>query len=215
MFSLIFAQNISAQEPSSPSLTKDVEKLEKMVLKQYKRDSHQSVDNVHLFNVYDVACDNRDIRETFADTSFISKLVYGYVRVKCSRYLATVSVVCDSDNKIVGEWHWNAYSNHAVFFDQSFMDTINLRQIVQVYRIREGLKDPFLIGVMDCGKTCLIDSKKHGYKVYPISECSDLQWKHILKGHPKLEIDSTHIPKFKMPVPDSTMEKNPIKTNTQ
>ena len=192
---LLFVHCIYAQESPKPSLTKDIEKLEKMVLKQYKRDSHQSVDNVHLFNVFDVACDNRDKRETFADTSFIKNLEYGYVKVKCRKYLSSVSMVCDADNKIVGEWHWNAYSNHAVFFDQSFMDTLKLRQIVQVYRICEGLKDPFLIGVMDCGKTCLIDSQKNGYKVYPIAECSDLQWDYIMKGQPKLEIESPLVPK--------------------
>ena len=208
---LLFVQCIYAQESPRQFLSKDVKKLEAMVLKQFKKESRQSVDNVHLFNVYDVACDNRELRETFADTSFISKLVYGYVRVKCRRYLAAVSVVCDSGNKIVGEWHWNAYSNHAAFFDQSFMDTIKSRQIVQVYRIREGLKDPFLIGVMDCGKTCLIDSKKYGYKIYPISECSNLQWNYIMKGHPKLEIDSTHIPKIKMPVPDTNSQKELFK----
>ena len=212
---LLFIQCIYAQELPLPFLTKDVEKLEKMVLKQYKRDSHQSVDNVHLFNVYDVACDNRDIRETFADTSFISKLVYGYVRVKCRRYLAAVSVVCDSDYKIVGEWHWNEYSNHAVFFDQSFMDTLNMRQLVQVYRVREGLKDPFLIGVTKDCKTCLIDSQQYGYKVYPIIDLSDMQWKQILAGHPKLEIDTSHIPKLKIPVPDTTLKKKPIEINKQ
>ena len=112
---LLIAPSVDAQS------VKDVERLEKMVLKQYKSNSSQNADDVHLFHVYDVYCDNRDKRETFADTSFIKKLEFGFVRVNCRRYLLAVSMVCNSDNKIVGEWHWNAYSNRAAFFNQSFM----------------------------------------------------------------------------------------------
>jgi hypothetical protein len=187
--SLFFVHNIFAQELPTPFPKEEIQKLEKKVMKMYKKASPESTDDVRFFHVFDVACDNREIKETFADTSFIKKLEYGYVKVNCRKYLSSVSMVCDSDNKIVGEWHWNAYSNHAVFFDQPFMDTLNMRQIVQVYRVLDGLKDPMLIGVtVDC-KTCLIDSQKYGYKVYPIAGCSDLQWDYIMKGHPKLELE--------------------------
>ncbi len=192
---LFFVQSIFAQELPTPFPKEDVQKLEKKVLKMFKKASHESTDGVRLFHVFDVACDNRDKRETFADTSFIKKLKYAYVRVKCSKYLLDVSIVCDLGNKIRGVWFWDAYFDHKVLYEQSFIDTLVSRHIVHVYRVLDGLKDPLLIGVTDDCKTCLIDSQFYGYKVYPISECSDLQWNYIMKGHPKLEIESSLVPK--------------------
>lgn len=204
---LLFVQSIFAQELPSPFPKEDIQRLEKKVLKMHKKASHKYTDNVRFFHVFDVGCDNREIKETYADTSFIKKLHYGYVKVKCKKYLASISIVCDSTNRIVGVWHWNAYSNDAVIFSQAFADTLETKHIVQVYRVLDGLKDPLLIGVTDDCKTCLIDSRQYGYKVYPIAELTDLQWNHILSGHPRFEIDTSHTPKSKMPMVDSTMKK--------
>ena len=194
-FMVFLGAKAFAQELPTPFPKEDVQKLEKKVLKMFKKTSHESTDGVRVFHVFDVACDIRDKRETFEDTSFVKKLKYGYVKVKCSKYLLAASIVCDSVNKIRGIWFWDTYFDHKVFYEQSFIDTLDSRHIVHVYRVLDGLKDPLLIGVTDDCKTCLIDSQKHGYKVYPISECSDLQWNYILKGHPKLEIESSLTPK--------------------
>ena len=206
-FALLLTQCISAQELPSPFPKEEVQKLEKKVLKMYKKASQKHTDNVRFFHVFDVGCDDCEIKETYADTSFIKKLHYGYVRVKCKKYLASISIVCDSTNQIVGVWYWDAYSNHAVIFSQAFADTLDARHIVQVYRVLDGvhrvhksLKTPLLIGVTDDYKTCLIDSERFGYKVYPIAECSDMQWQYLIKEHPKIEVDSSAIPKKKIVV---------------
>lgn len=187
--SLFFVHNIFAQELPNPFPKEEIQKLEKKVMKMYKKASPESTDDVHIFHVFDVACDNREIKETFADTSFVKNLYPRYDKVRCKKYPASISMVCDSGNQIVGVWFWDRYFDHAVIFDQSFVDTLDSRHIVHVYRVLDGLKDPLLIGVTyDC-KTCLIDSRQYGYKVYPIAECSDLQWDYIMKGHPKLELE--------------------------
>ena len=185
---------VFAQEIPTPFQKKDVQKLEKMVLNMYKKATHQRVDGVHVVNVFDVTCNNCDKRETYADTSFVKKLEYGYVKIGCRKYLPSVSLVCDIDNNVVGEWHWNSYSDHAVLYDQSFIDTLYSRHIVHVYRMCKGIETPFLIGVSGDCETYLIDSREYGYKVYPIAECLDLQWNYIIEGHPKLEIDNSPVP---------------------
>lgn len=191
IFATFFAQISFSQVSCNPFPKGDVEKLNDRVFNMYAKASANPKDKVHIVNVFDAYCPSFEKKEMFQDTSFLNYIELDNIKIRRKKYLASHSIICNEQDSVVGHCWYYSYGNNPGQYVQSFIDTISSYKINQIYKFRNGVHNSFYVAVdMDCN-VYLLDSREYGFRVYPISKCTDFQWKCVTKGHKRLNINSS------------------------